>query len=444
MVIRNLQRLDLSDITAADNNANLKLKVEFTEAPGGAAGNNRFDNFTVNGNAIGGGDTIAPIAIITPINNAVNLAPSLQPTIAFNEDVRLIDDSAINNTNVDAIVELRLNDENGTTVPFDATFADNTITIVPTAALLNGQQYYVALLANTIEDTSNNAIEETKSSTFSVIAQQSPITAGDMVFTAYRMNATGAEDEVALLTFVNIAPGTFITLTDSKYTTNAVPQCANGITWTATNCVPAGSVITIQTSALVVNTGSVTGSGFGLSSNGDQVIVYTGTADAPNYITALSSNGWVADNTNCGGSLSMIPAALTDGTNALNLSTNPANISGNTVNAYYSGTQTGAVANLRASILNPANWTGVEGSTAPQVWPAWAFPGAPVVQNAEVTNNTTIVLTFNNELQSASATNIANYTGVEGLTSATLNGNEVTLTFLNSIYRRYRIYTYGR
>ncbi len=47
-----LATLDLSDIEAADNNANLKLKVEFTEAPGGAAGNNRFDNFTVNGTAL--------------------------------------------------------------------------------------------------------------------------------------------------------------------------------------------------------------------------------------------------------------------------------------------------------------------------------------------------------------------------------------------------------
>ncbi len=42
-----LATLDLSAITAADNNANLKLKVEFAEAPGGTGGNNRFDNFTV-------------------------------------------------------------------------------------------------------------------------------------------------------------------------------------------------------------------------------------------------------------------------------------------------------------------------------------------------------------------------------------------------------------
>lgn len=424
-----LATLDLTGIATASNNANLKLKVEFAAAPGGAAGNNRFDNFTIHGTTLGGGDTAAPVAVITPANNATNLEVSVHPVIAINEAVRLINDTAINNTNVDALVELRLNNATGTTVPFDATYANNTITIVPATALLNSQQYYVALSGNTIEDFSNNALAETKSSTFTTIAVQSPITAGDMIFTAYRMNATGAEDEVALLTFVNIAPGTFITLTDAKYTTNATPQCANGIVWTATDCVPAGSVISIQTSALVANTGTVTGSGFGLSSGGDQVIVYTGTAAAPNYITALTSNGWIAANTDCGGSLSMIPASLTDGTNALNLSSNAANIDGNTVNAFYNGTQNAATPNLRASVLNPANWTGVAGATAPQTWPAWAFPGAPTVQNAVVSNSTTIVLTFNNALQAASAGNVANYTGVAGLTSATHNDKTVTLTF---------------
>lgn len=424
-----LATLDLTGIAPANNNANLKLKVEFSAAPGSTAGNNRFDNFTVHGTTVGGGDTAAPVAVIIPANDEANLAVNVHPTIALNEPVRLINDAVINNTNVDALVELRLNNATGTVVPFNATFANNTITIVPTTALLNSQQYYVALLGNTIEDLSNNALAETKSSTFTTIAVQSPIAAGDMVFTAYRMSATSTEDEVALLTFVNIAPGTFITLTDAKYTTNATPQCANGIVWTATDCVPAGSVITIQTSALVANTGTVTGSGFGLSSGGDQVIVYTGTASAPNYITAFSSNAWVTANTSCSGSLSMIPAGLTDGTNAINLSANPANVDANTANAFYSGPQNAAPANLRASILNPANWTGEAANTVAQTWPAWAFPGAPTVQTAIVPNSSTIVLTFNNTLQAASATNVANYTGVAGLASAIVNDKTVTLTF---------------
>ncbi|MCW4469942.1 choice-of-anchor I family protein [Flavobacterium sp. MFBS3-15] len=426
-----LVTLDFSSIAGANNNPNFIVKINFGgTTAAGTSGNNRFDNITVNGVAMEGTqDTTAPTVAITPINNAVYTAISVQPTIAFNEAVRLIDDSAITNINVDALVELRLNNATGAVVPFDATITGNTITIAPVAALLNNQQYYVALLPNVVEDMSGNAVTAAQASTFTTIALQSSIGAGDMVFVGYRMNNTDADDQVALLTLVDIAPGTFINLTDSKYTTNAQPQCPNGIVWTATTCVPAGSVITIQTEALGTNTGIATGSGFGLSSGGDQVMVYTGTAAAPNYITALSSNGWVTANTSCSGSSSMIPATLTDGTNALNTSTSPGNNAGNTVNAYYSGTQAGSPAELRTAILNPANWTGAGGSTPAQTWPTWAFPSSPTVQSATVVNNTTIELVFNNELDAASAATAANYTGIAGLATASANGNMVTLTY---------------
>ncbi|MGV3698215.1 choice-of-anchor I family protein [Flavobacterium sp.] len=424
-----LATLDFSAITAADNNPNFKLKVEFSLVPGGNVGNNRFDNFTVQGATLGGGDTTAPVATILPANAAANVAVTANPTIAFNENIRLVDNSAITDTNVDALVELRLNNASGNLLSFDATIAGNTITIVPTSALANSQAYYVALLPNTIEDESNNAIATTQSATFTTISNQTPFTAGDMAFVGYRMNATATEDEVALVTFVDITPGTFINLTDSKYTTNVPAQCSAGIVWTATQCVPAGSVIRIQTSALIANTGTVTGAGFGLSSNGDQVIVYTGSNTNPNYITALSSIGWVTTNTSCSGSASMLPVGLADGISSLNTSTSPGNTAGNTVNAFYNGIQNGTTADLRASILNPANWTGVAGGTAAQAWPTWNFPSSLQVQSVSVLNNTTIQVTFNNNVDVASASNTANYTGVPNLASVAVLNNIATLTF---------------
>lgn len=424
-----LATLDFTAVTGANNNANFKIKVEFSLAPGGNVGNNRFDNFTAEGTSVGGGDTVAPIAVFSPANATTNVAIAVTPTITFNEDVRLLNNSAITNTNVDALVELRLNNASGTLVPFDATFASNTITIVPASTLGNNQVYYLGLLPNVIEDLSDNAIAATTSASFTTIANQSQFTAGDMAFVGYRMNATATEDEVAFITFVDIIAGTFINFTDSKYTTNSPAQCPNGIVWTATQCVPAGSVVTIQTSSLLANTGTVTGSGFGLSSGGDQVIVYTGSNTAPNYITALSSNGWVASNTTCGGSLSLLPTALTDGVSSLNTSTSPGNITGNTVNAYYSGTQLGTVAQLRTAILNPANWTGAAGATAAQVWPTWNFPSSLQVQSVSVVNNTTIQVTFNNTLNVASASNVANYSGVPNLASVTVLNNIATLNF---------------
>jgi len=161
-----LATLDFTAISGANNNANFKLKVEFSVGTGGTVGNNRFDNFTLEGNTFGGGDTTAPITTILPVNAATNVATTINPTISFNEAVRLIDNSSITNTNVDALVELRLNNASGAIVPFDATISGNIITIDPSSNLNNGQLYYVSLLPNIVEDLSNNAIITTQSATF--------------------------------------------------------------------------------------------------------------------------------------------------------------------------------------------------------------------------------------------------------------------------------------
>ena len=161
-----LATLDFTAISGANNNANFKLKVEFSLGAGGTVGNNRFDNFTLEGNTISGGDTTAPITTILPVNASTNVATTINPTISFNEAIRFIDNSSITSSNVDALVELRLNNASGTIVPFDATISGNVITIIPSSNLNNGQLYYVSLLPNTVEDLSNNAIVTTQSATF--------------------------------------------------------------------------------------------------------------------------------------------------------------------------------------------------------------------------------------------------------------------------------------
>ncbi|RYD56614.1 MAG: T9SS type A sorting domain-containing protein [Sphingobacteriales bacterium] len=427
---------DFSGVTAVDNNPNFKLRVNFGAGTGGTGGNNRFDNFTLDGYAVNAPDTVGPSVVFNPLTAAQNVLINANPTITFSELVRLVNNSAITNANAATLVELKLNNATGAAVPFTASYVNKVLTITPASPLTYNQQYYVALLPNVVEDTNNNAVTTIKSAQFTTIMQQTSFSAGDMAFVAYRMNATGADDEIALVTFVDILPGTFINLTDAKYTSNAQAQCSGGIVWTAptTTCIPAGSLITIKTEALTANRGTVTGSGFGLSSSGDQVIVYTGSASSPNYITALTSNGWLTTNTTCSGSASMIPATLTDGVSAANLSTAPGNVAGNTVNAYYNGTQTGAVAVLKAAILNPANWTTAAAGTNPQTWPAYNFPAPPTVTGIEIISNTSIKVAFNNDLTTASATNTANYSGIAGLTSATVTSNgaaidTVTLTF---------------
>ena len=417
-----LATLDFSALTAVDNNPNFKLRITFGIGSGGNAGNNRFDNFTLDADVQGAADVTAPVVTLVPATGSTNVPVNTPPTIGFNEAVRLINNNALDNNTVDAVVELRLNNASGALVPFDATITGNVITVVPSAPLTHNQTYYVALLPNTVEDVSDNALTTTQVSTFTTITQQTAFGTGDLLFVAYRSSANGAEDEVAFLSFVDILPGTQVTFTDSKYTTG---QCPNGILWTspANECIAAGTVVNIQPNALLTDKGTVTGGSFGLSSSGDQVIVYTGTSAAPAYITAFSSNAWVTNNASCGGSLSNLPPALASGTDAISLSAAPGNASGNSANAYYNGPQTGSVATLKAAILDPANWIVSGANTAPQTWPVWSFPGAPGVTEAQVRDQTTIRLIFSNDLETASATNTANYTGIAGLGTATVSNN---------------------
>lgn len=426
-----LQTLDFSDIAAVDDNPDFQIRITFEQGGGGAVGNNRFDNFTLDANPLGA-DNTPPTVVFSPADGAAGVPQSVQPTLTFSEDIRLISNNQITDADTANLLELRLNDATGDAVPFTLTADARVLTITPFEPLTNGQTYYLALKANTVEDFADNAITSVQAITFTVIVPQTAFQPGDIVPVAYRMNASGTQDEVALLTFVNILPGTQIRMTDAKYTDNPQPQCNGGFVWIAPGqLIPAGSVFVVQNDAGTASLGTITGATFGLSSGGDQFIAYTGTADAPSYVTALSSNAWVTGaQTSCSGSLSKLPAALADGVSSINLSAAPGNTSGNTVNAYYNGPQTGATADLRAAILDPANWIGVGSGTPPQVWPQWNFPGPPQVTQATLTSNTTLELQFNNSLDPLSVEQIANYVGVPDLSTATLiAANIVQLTY---------------
>lgn len=428
-----LYTLDFSAINAVNNNANFKVKIQFGQGGGGTAGNNRIDNFTMEGNSLSGNDVLPPTLVFNPLNNAINEAVTVLPSITFNEDVRLI-----NNTNIgaaDSLIIFKLNDSAGADVPFSATYSNKVITITPNFNLLNNQKYYLAIKGNRVEDLSDNAVVAKSSVVFTTIALQTIFTPGDIVPVAYRMNATATDDEVALLTLVNILPGTLIHLTDAKYTDNTQKQCSGGLTWTApVSGVAAGTVIQIKNDVPSVNIGSLTGSAFGLSSGGDQLLVYTGNAANADHITALSSNAWLTSNTTCSGSNSKLPSNLADGESSINLSTANGNVSGNTANAFYNGPQNLPFLQLRDSILDSKYWVGAASGTAPQTWPNWAFDGPPVITAAKVLTNNSIQLIFNKDLENLSATNLSNYTGIAGLQSVnrTSNGSlkdTIVLTF---------------
>jgi hypothetical protein len=153
-----LVTLDLSGIPGADNNANFILKINFGgTTAAGTSGNNRIDNLTVNGNAIGG--VVTP-PVPTPV--AVSLAKSF---VVVNEDAGTLS-FVLNVANpgvgsVDLVVKGALfstaNNEDFTlatqTIKFDAASAAThtiTIPIIDDKLVEQAAEYFVLSLENAV------------------------------------------------------------------------------------------------------------------------------------------------------------------------------------------------------------------------------------------------------------------------------------------------------
>ena len=120
-------------------------------------------------------DVTAPSVTISPAGGATGVSSSSNITLDFDETVRNIDDSALTDANVDALITLKNTDAYGTDIPFDATISGNVITINPTTDLSSAQMVYVAIGA-TVEDAADNAITPA-SATFTAVGVSSPASA---------------------------------------------------------------------------------------------------------------------------------------------------------------------------------------------------------------------------------------------------------------------------
>ena len=104
-------------------------------------------------------DIVAPTTTFSPANSATAVAVASDITLTFNEAVRLINNSALDDSNVDALITLKENNSSGADIAFNATIngGKTVITINPNSNLSSTQVVYVAIGA-TVEDASNNAI----------------------------------------------------------------------------------------------------------------------------------------------------------------------------------------------------------------------------------------------------------------------------------------------
>ncbi len=206
--------------------------------------------------------------------------------------------------------------------------------------------------------------------------------AGDVAVVAYN---TDTIDSFAWVAFRDIPPNTPIHFTNSSVSNgwfrwgDHLGRVAGPgpLTWTSTNVLPAGSVVSwVAGTQKCWSVGLLSGGGMTLSAEGDQIFAYTGTitynvagtapwlGDATHAVMLFGLNfansGW--DNVNGGVNSSFVPAGVS-------MRSYTAVHVGNRDNGFYSGNRTGNVSELLRSIALTNHWSASNDFIDPAQWP---------------------------------------------------------------------------
>jgi len=260
---------------------------------------------------------------------------------------------------------------------------------------------------------------------------QTPLNIGDVAFTG--VNHDGA-DEFSFVLLKNITNGTTITFTDNGwFSTGGFRSNETTITWTSGDNITCGTQVIItglsSTNNGGFNNGTVTGSSLALSSSGDQIFAYQGSAptsgDESNFITAYQGNGpW--DTNASSSTTSAKPSVFIDGTNSISFTTERDNVA---------FTNCSAGKGVADTIYNTLNWTLDASNNSPFSLPICSNfpcstpctnPDIPTVtySSASTCSDSTVTLNISGNLNDATEWFI--YSGSCG---GTLEGATTTSTF---------------
>jgi hypothetical protein len=203
------------------------------------------------------------------------------------------------------------------------------------------------------------------------------LVAGDIAIFAMNTLTRAAtnNDSFAFVALVDLPTGTQIKFTDNgwKSSTASFRNNEGSITWRATNCVPAGTVVRwIATNTPVFNIGvlhAVAGS-FAPNIEGEQILAYQGSDSSPNFIYALNDrlDGiWDVDAVDSHSSA--IPPGLADGYTAVAVGEFD-NVILNTNNLAISGGRDA----ILFYISDPENWIGSDATVFDLLAYNFTFP----------------------------------------------------------------------
>ena len=106
-------------------------------------------------------DSTAPTIEFSPADQSKKVAEDTDITLTFDEEIRLIDNSAIDNTNVDSLITLKTTNSSGADIAFDAIIdSDKKVITISLVSNLSSNQAVYVRIGETVEDSYNNAISE--------------------------------------------------------------------------------------------------------------------------------------------------------------------------------------------------------------------------------------------------------------------------------------------
>jgi len=211
--------------------------------------------------------------------------------------------------------------------------------------------------------------------------------AGDVAVIAYN---TDSPDSFAWVAFRDVPANTDIHFTSSsvsngwfRWGDHLGRAVAPGpMTWSSADVLPAGTVVSwVSGTQKCWSVGALSGGVPALSTDGDQLIAYTGSIVSNSaghypwigdcrqatFLFALNfaNSGW--DNVNGGGpNTSFVPPGLsTNLATAVHVNSQD--------DGYYSGIRTGTVEELRSALGVPGNWTTSANVINPSAWPVSFF-----------------------------------------------------------------------
>lgn len=172
-------------------------------------------------------------------------------------------------------------------------------------------------------------------------------------------------DEFTFAPLVDLAPQTEIRFTDAGWLSGGGFRAGEGV---IVYVAPAGGIaagteigITKNGASNVVSMSHGAGTAFdetggaifGIGVNGDSIIAFQGTVEAPAPLFAVTTNRNTFEATSTNGSTTSLPTGLTLGTTAVAVGAAATDFD----NAEYTGPTAGSVPSLLAAVSNSGNWT---------------------------------------------------------------------------------------